>query len=94
MTTLTYLNTTTCEDITIDVATASLDDLLSAYNSLFEQADDGGAFPGSREWARGKKYRDQIAALVAERPEIEGHRKAVADAKRAARMAGRNPWTL
>ena len=41
-----YFSTTQFSEIELDVTTASLDQLLDAYNSLFAMSDDGGAFPG------------------------------------------------
>lgn len=88
---LTYLNTRTGDETTIDVATASLDDLLIAYNSLIDRSDCGGAFPGSKAWTRAKGFADQLKALIAARPEIEAHRAAVISAHRP---GPRDPWTL
>lgn len=42
-----YFSTTTCQDVEIDPAAAELPAVLDAYNSLFDMADSGGAFPGS-----------------------------------------------
>ena len=70
-----YLNTNTCMDTGIDVATASLDQLLEAYNSLLDLSDDGGAYPSSLEARKAKVYAGQLRALVAARPEIEDWRK-------------------
>jgi len=82
-----YLSTKTYTEVEIDVATASLDQLLDAYNSLFEMSDSGGAFPGSSAWKKAKVYDDQLNALTAARPEVVGYRKSLADAARAARLA-------
>jgi hypothetical protein len=72
-----YLSAKTCQDTEIDVATATPDQLLDAYNSLLARADDGGAYPGSKAWSKAKVFADQLSALVAARPEIEDYRKQV-----------------
>ena len=82
-----YFSTKTYEEIEIDVASASLDELLDAYNSLFAQANSGGAFPGSAVWKKAKAFRDQLAELTSARPEIVEYRKNKAEAARAARLA-------
>lgn len=82
-----YLSTKTYTETEIDVATATLDQLLDAYNSLFAMSDDGGAFPGSKAWAKAKVFADQLRALTAARPEVVEYRKSLADAARAARLA-------
>lgn len=82
-----YLSTKTYTETEIDVATATLDQLLDAYNSLFAMSDDGGAFPGSKAWAKAKVFADQLGALTAARPEVVEYRKSLADAARAARLA-------
>lgn len=85
-----YFSTRTCNDVEIDLATADLPAVLDAYNSLFDMADSGGAFPGSKAWTKAKVYSDQLAALVAARPEIEAYRAKLAADKRAARLAGKD----
>lgn len=82
-----YTSTKTYAEVEIDVATASLDQLLDAYNSLFAMSDDGGAFPGSKAWSKAKVYADQLRTLTAARPEVVEYRKSLADAARAARLA-------
>jgi len=82
-----YFSTKTYEEVEIDIATAGLGELLDAYNSLFAQANSGGAFPGSAAWKKAKTFRDQLAELTSARPEIVEYRKSVADAARAARLA-------
>jgi len=82
-----YTSTKTYARVEIDVATASLDQVLDAYNSLFAMSDDGGAYPGSREWTKAKKYADQLRELIAARPEIEGYRKEVQATARKAKLA-------
>lgn len=82
-----YLSTKTYTEVEIDVATATLDQLLDAYNSLFAMSDDGGAFPGSKAWAKAKVFADQLSDLTAARPEVVEYRKSLADAARAARLA-------
>ena len=88
--TMHYFSTTTCQDVEIDLASAKLPAVLDAYNSLFDRADSGGAYPGSKAWTKAKVYSDQLADLVAARPEIEAYRAKIADDKRAARMAGKD----
>jgi hypothetical protein len=83
-----YLSTKTYTDVEIDVAAASLDQLLDAYNSIFAMSDDGGAYPGSKAWAKAKVFADQLAELTAARPEIVDYRKTLADEARAKRLAG------
>ena len=85
-----YFSTTTCQAVEIDPAAAELPAVRDAYNSLFEMADSGGAFPGSRAWTKAKVYSDKMAALVAARPEIEAYRAKLAADKRAARLAGKD----
>lgn len=82
-----YISTKTYAEVEIDVATATLDQLLDAYNSLFAMSDDGGAFPGSKAWAKAKVFADQLRALTVARPEVVEYRKSLADAARAARLA-------
>ena len=82
-----YFSTKTYEDVEIAVETATLDELLDAYNSLFAQANSGGAFPGSAAWKKAKTFRDQLAELTSARPEIVEYRNSVADAARAKRLA-------
>lgn len=83
-----YLNTKTCREVEIDVATATREELLDCYDSLFDRADTGGAFPGSKAWTKAKPYADQLAALTAARPEVIEYRRERAAAARAAKMAG------
>ena len=85
-----YFSTTTYRDAEIDLATADLPAVLDAYNSLFDMADAGGAFPGSKAWTKAKASRDQLATLIAARPEIEAYRAKIAADKRAARLAGKD----
>jgi len=85
-----YFSTRTFNDVDIDLTTADLPAVLDAYNSLFDQANSGGAFPGSAAWKKAKVYGDQLAALVAARPEIEAYRAKIAADKRAARLAGKD----
>jgi len=82
-----YISTKTYTEVEIDVVTASLDQLLDAYNSLFEMSDSGGAFPGSSAWKKAKVYDDQLNALTAARPEVVEYRKNLADQARATRLA-------
>jgi hypothetical protein len=85
-----YFSTTTCQDVEIDLIAAELPAVLDAYNSLFDMADSGGAFPGSKAWTKAKVYSDKLATLVAARPEIEAYRAKLAADKRAARLAGKD----
>lgn len=85
-----YLSTKTYTDVEIDLATASLDQLLDAYNSLLDRSDAGGAFPGSKAWTKAKVFADQLKELTAARPEIIEYRKQVAESARAARLAGKD----
>ena len=73
-----YYSTKTYADCDIDVATAAMDNLLDAYNSLFSMSDDGGAFPGSKSALRAGKYARQLRELVAARPEVVEYRKILA----------------
>ena len=82
-----YFSTKTYEDVEIDIATAALDELLDAYNSLFAQANSGGAFPGSAAWKKAKAFRVQITELTSARPEIVEYRKNKAESARAERLA-------
>jgi hypothetical protein len=85
-----YLSTKTYTEVEIDVATATLDQLLDAYNSLFALSDDGGAFPGSKAWSKAKVFADQLRDLTAARPEVVEYRKQLATAAREARLAGKD----
>lgn len=85
-----YFSTRSYRDLDIDPATAELPAVLDAYNSLFDQSDSGGAFPGSKAWTEAKVYSDQLAALVAARPEIEEYRAKLAAEKRAVRLASKD----
>ena len=85
-----YFSTTQFSEIELDVTTASLDQLLDAYNSLFAMSDDGGAFPGSKSWAKAKVYADQLRALTNARPDVVEYRTRLADAATAARLAGKD----
>ena len=82
-----YFSTKTHGDVELVVETATLEELLDAYNSLFAQANSGGAFPGSAAWKKAKAFRDILAELTSARPEIVEYRKSVADAARAKRLA-------
>lgn len=85
-----YLSTTTYQDVDIDLAAADMPAVLDAYNSLFEQSYSGGAFPGSKAWTKAKVYSDQLATVVAARPEVEAYRAKIAADKRTARLAGKD----
>ena len=61
------------EDQVIDTDTATIQQVNEAYTYLNMKAASG-AFPGSAEWREAKKYGDNLAALIAERPEIEAYR--------------------
>ena len=61
-------------ETTVDTDTATIQEINAAYTYLLRMADNGGAFPGSAEWREAKKYGDKLAALVADRPEIEAYR--------------------
>ena len=62
------------EDQVIDTTTATIQEVNEAYTYLNMKGNNGGAFPGSAEWREAKQYRDMLAALIAERPEIEAYR--------------------
>jgi len=83
-----YLSTKTYTETEIDVATATIEQVLDAYNSLFAMSDAGGAFPGTKAWSKAKVFADQLRDLTAARPEVVEYRKQLADAARAARLAG------
>ena len=61
------------EDQVIDTTTATIQEVNEAYTYLNMKAASG-AFPGSAAWREAKKYGDNLAALVADRPEIEAYR--------------------
>ena len=82
-----YLWTKTYTETEIDVATATLDQLLDAHNSLFAMSDDGGAFPTSKAARSAKVYADQLREWIAARPEVVEYRDALRDAARKARLA-------
>ena len=69
-----YFSLKTYTKIDIDLVTATLDQVLDAYNSLFVQSDDGGAFPTSGAAFKARKYAKQLAELVTARPEITEYR--------------------
>lgn len=85
-----YLSTKNYKDVEIDLETADLDQVLDAYNSLFSMSDSGGAYPGSKAWAKAKVFADQLDELVAARPEVVEYRKQLADQARAARLSGKD----
>ena len=62
------------EDQVIDTATATIQEVNEAYTYLNMKANSSGAFPGSAAWREAKKYGDMLAALIADRPEIEAYR--------------------
>ncbi|HQG29162.1 MAG TPA: hypothetical protein PLY73_11490 [Candidatus Ozemobacteraceae bacterium] len=62
-------------ETTIDTATATLAELNAAYTYLNRMADSGGAYPGSKAWREAKVYDNTLAAMIAERPEIEAYRR-------------------
>ena len=61
-------------ETTVDTDTATIQEINAAYTYLLRMADNGGAFPGSVAWREAKKYGDMLAALIADRPEIEAYR--------------------
>jgi len=77
------------EEVTINVETASLDELSDAYSYLLDMGytDD---FPGSAGWKAAKVFSDQLHALIKAWPEVEQYRKDQADAKRKERLAGKD----
>ena len=78
-----YFSTKKYEDIEIDLSTATLDQVLDAYNSLFDMSDYGGAFPSSKVWAKAKVFSDQLRDLIDARPDVVEYRKSLIDAARA-----------
>lgn len=88
MSNLTYINMQTAQNVTIDVATASIQDIDAAYTSLIAQSDCGGAFPGSKRWQAAQVYVTQLDALIALRPEIEQYRT-----NRNTAPTGANIWS-
>jgi len=62
------------EDQVIDTTTATIQEVNEAYTYLNMKGNNGGAFPGSVAWREAKKYGDMLAALIADRPEIEAYR--------------------
>lgn len=91
---MTYLSMDSYTDKTIDVANAPLAEVLKCYNSLFEQSDSGGAFPGSKAWKSAQKYTEQLRELVSARPEIEAYRSAWQQGNLEERLKEINPWNL
>ncbi len=82
-----YLSTTTYKEIEIDVTSASVEQLIDVYNSLFDHSYYGDAFPGSTRWKKAKVFSDQLAVLTAARPDVLEYRKSLADAARDVRLA-------
>ena len=78
------------QDVEINLATATLEELNDAYNSLLILADDGGAFPTSKSAQRAKVYGDQLRELKAARPEIISYRNQLADDALDVRLAGKD----
>ena len=70
-----YFSIKHIEDREIDIATAPLDQVLDAYNSLFEMSNDGGAFPTSKAALKAKVFWDKWRAIETARPEIIEYRK-------------------
>ena len=79
--------------VTIDAATANIDQVMEAYAYLLDRGYTG-AFPGSREWQSAQPFVKQLADLVAARPEVEQSLKLRADAKAAERLTGKDILSL
>lgn len=79
---------------TLEIATASIEDLNKAYIWLNERCYAEGAYPGTQKWFAAKKIDDQRLALKEARPDLMAYRAAAAEAARAAKLAGINPYTL
>ncbi|MFZ2524450.1 MAG: hypothetical protein WAW87_03955 [Candidatus Ferrigenium altingense] len=83
-----YLSNKTFTQKTIDLANATLDELLDAYNSLNEWSDSHGAFPGSKQWATAQAHQKTLDSLISARPEIAEYRKQKISADRAKTLSG------
>ena len=70
-----YISTKTNAEVQIDVATATLDQLFDAYDSLLERS----IFPAKTA----ARYADALRALTDARPELVEHRKRLAAARTA-----------
>lgn len=67
-----------------------LDDLISDRRELSLQADDDGAFPGSKEWNRANIALKALRAFDEAHPEVLAEIKA----RHSARVAVRDPFNL
>jgi hypothetical protein len=85
-----YLSMTNYKQTEINLESATLDELLDAYNSLLARSDTGGAFPGSKEWQKAQPFAQQLSELIAARPEIEDYRSQRIAKKRSARLTGKD----
>lgn len=70
-----YISTKTNAEVQIDIATATLDQLFDAYDSLLERS----VFPAKTA----KHYADALRELIDARPELVEYRKSLAAARTA-----------
>lgn len=84
-----YTSTTTFKKVEIDLANASLEQLLDAYNSFFEQSYSD-AFPGSSECKKAEFFANKLKELVNARPEIVEYRKKLIDTAREERLGNKD----
>lgn len=70
-----YISSKTNEEVEIDVATAPLEQLLDAYDSLLARS----LFPAKTA----QRYTDELRALIDARPDLVEHRKRLAAARTA-----------
>lgn len=73
-----YISSKTGSEVEIDVATASLDQLLDAYDSLLALS----VYPPRSA----KRYAGELRALITARPDVAEHRKGMTYAARTARI--------
>lgn len=73
-------------DVSIDTATAALEQLNEAYSYLLNRGYSS-AFPGSSEAKKAAKFARLLREMIAARPEVEQYRKDTQSAKNKTDLA-------
>lgn len=81
-----FTSTKTGDKVVIDIANASTEQVLDAYNSFYDMSDTGG-FPGSTKWREGRKLLAIAEKIGTMRPDALALRKKLASDKRDARLS-------